>query len=75
MDVWQYAKIEEIELPSLYFAHEREVIEENGSLLAITDFVSANENEEVGRRPFGFARSETLPVPVRSFRMQVTWMR
>ena len=74
MDVWQYAKIEEIELPSLYFAHEREVIERNG-LLAITDFVSANENEEVRKRPSDFARSEMLPVPVRSFRMQATWMK
>ena len=54
MDVWQYAKIEEIELPSLYFAHEREVLERNGSLLAITDFVSANENEEVKKETVRF---------------------
>jgi sulfate adenylyltransferase subunit 2 len=45
MDVWQYAKIEEIELPSLYFAHEREVLDRNGSLLAVSDFVSPRENE------------------------------
>jgi sulfate adenylyltransferase subunit 2 len=54
MDVWQYAKIEGIELPSLYFAHEREVLERNGSLLAITDFVSANENEEVKKETVRF---------------------
>jgi sulfate adenylyltransferase subunit 2 len=46
MDVWQYAKIEEIELPSLYFAHEREVLDRNGSLLAVSDFVSPRENED-----------------------------
>jgi sulfate adenylyltransferase subunit 2 len=54
MDVWQYAKIEGIELPSLYFAHEREVLERNGSLLAITDFVCANENEEVKKETVRF---------------------
>ena len=45
MDVWQYAKIEEIELPSLYFAHERDVLERNGSLLAVSEFVTPRENE------------------------------
>jgi sulfate adenylyltransferase subunit 2 len=45
MDVWQYAKIENIELPSLYFSHNREVIDRNGSLLAVSEFVSPRENE------------------------------
>ncbi|MDA1078078.1 MAG: sulfate adenylyltransferase subunit 2, partial [Verrucomicrobia bacterium] len=45
MDVWQYLKKEEIELPSLYFAHTREIIERNGSLLAVSDFVSPTEKE------------------------------
>ena len=45
MDVWQYAKIEKIELPSLYFSHNREVINRNGSLLAVSEFVSPRENE------------------------------
>ena len=39
MDVWQYTKLEGIELPSLYFAHEREVFLRNGSLLAVTDLL------------------------------------
>ena len=45
MDVWQYAKIENIELPNLYFTHEREVIDRNGSLLAVSEFVSSRDNE------------------------------
>jgi sulfate adenylyltransferase subunit 2 len=45
MDVWQYAKIENIELPSLYFSHNREVIDRNGSLLAVSEFVSPREKE------------------------------
>ena len=54
MDVWQYAKIENIELPNLYFAHEREVIERNGSLLAVTDFVSPTETETVRKETMRF---------------------
>ncbi len=45
MDVWQYLKKEEIELPSLYFSHSREIIERNGSLLAVSDFVFPTEKE------------------------------
>ena len=47
MDVWQYLKKEEIELPSLYFSHQREIIERNGSLLAVSDFVVPSEKETV----------------------------
>ena len=54
MDVWQYTKLEGIELPSLYFAHEREVFLRNGSLLAVTDFVTPQENEEVSRKTVRF---------------------
>ena len=45
MDVWQYAKIENIELHNLYFTHEREVVDRNGSLLAVSDFVTPRDNE------------------------------
>jgi len=47
MDVWQYLKKENIELPSLYFSHQREVIERNGSLLAVSPFVTPREKEVV----------------------------
>lgn len=45
MDVWQYTKIENIELPNLYFTHEREVVDRNGSLLAVSEFVTPRDNE------------------------------
>ena len=45
MDVWQYLKKEAIELPSLYFSHQREIIERNGSLLAVSEFVLPADNE------------------------------
>jgi sulfate adenylyltransferase subunit 2 len=39
LDVWQYIAIDNIPLPSLYFAHRREVFERDGVLLAKTPFV------------------------------------
>lgn len=46
MDVWQYIKRESIELPSLYFSHEREVVERSGTLMAVTEHISLQEGEE-----------------------------
>ena len=54
MDVWQYCKLENITLPSLYFAHEREVIERDGTLLAVTKFVEPRENERVQKQTVRF---------------------
>lgn len=45
LDVWQYLAAEKVELPSLYFAHEREVFERDGVLLANTPIIPRKENE------------------------------
>lgn len=45
LDVWQYLKEEKVDMPSIYFAHERDVIERNGVTLAVTDFLQLAENE------------------------------
>jgi len=45
MDIWQYIKSEEIDLPHLYFSHKRPVIERNGTLLAVTDFITLQDGE------------------------------
>ena len=50
MDVWQYIKKEDIDLPHIYFSHEREVFERNGSLLAVTDFVTVQDHEVVEKK-------------------------
>ena len=47
LDIWQYIADEEIELPSIYFAHRREVFRRDGMLLAVTEFLAADEGEEV----------------------------
>ena len=47
LDVWNYIKQNNIELPSLYFAHERECIAFNDKLIATSDFIQPLENERV----------------------------
>jgi sulfate adenylyltransferase subunit 2 len=46
LDIWQYIKKEGIALPLLYFSHEREVLERNGTLLSKCAFVSPVNNEK-----------------------------
>ncbi|MDR2963654.1 MAG: sulfate adenylyltransferase subunit CysD [Bacteroidales bacterium] len=50
MDVWQYILQEEIELPSLYYTHEREVFERDGTLLAYYPFMQLKPEEKVELR-------------------------
>jgi sulfate adenylyltransferase subunit 2 len=47
LDVWQYLAIEKVELPSLYFAHQRKVFQRDGVYLADSDFISKRPEEEV----------------------------
>src|SRR6476620_2571901 len=41
LDIWQYIADEQIELPSIYFAHRRPVFRRDGMLMAVTDFLQA----------------------------------
>jgi sulfate adenylyltransferase subunit 2 len=50
MDIWMYIQRENIPLPSIYFAHEREVFERNGTLLGVTQFLQPQEHEPVTKR-------------------------
>jgi sulfate adenylyltransferase subunit 2 len=45
MDVWQYLHMENIELPSLYFTHERKCIRRNGTLLAHSEHLNLRDTE------------------------------
>jgi sulfate adenylyltransferase subunit 2 len=45
LDVWQYVAREQVELPSIYFAHEREVFERDGMLYAASPFVERYDHE------------------------------
>lgn len=46
LDIWQYVSEENIELPSIYFAHERKVFRRDGMLLAVSPFITMMDGEE-----------------------------
>ena len=46
LDVWEYIEAEDLEVPSIYFAHEREVFRRDGMLYAVSDFVERMDGEE-----------------------------
>jgi sulfate adenylyltransferase subunit 2 len=47
LDIWNYIRKENIDLPSIYFAHERDVIEHEGQLVAVSEFVKMDETDVV----------------------------
>ncbi len=47
LDVWNYIKAENIGLPSIYFSHEREVIEHEGQLVAVSEFVRIDDTDVI----------------------------
>jgi sulfate adenylyltransferase subunit 2 len=50
LDVWHYIQREMIDLPSIYFAHEREVIEHQGQLVAVSDFILLDETDLIQKK-------------------------
>jgi sulfate adenylyltransferase subunit 2 len=50
LDVWNYIRRENIELPAIYFSHEREVIEHDGQLVAVSDFIQLDDNDTIIRK-------------------------
>jgi len=46
LDVWEYIRFRKIELPSLYFAHERKIFERNNVLYAVEDFMELLPSEK-----------------------------
>jgi sulfate adenylyltransferase subunit 2 len=54
MDIWNYIKREEIQIPSLYFAHQREVVWRNGSWIPYSEFLITDTNEEVVSKKIRF---------------------
>src|SRR5438105_3336571 len=50
LDVWNYIRKEKIALPSIYFAHEREVIEHEGQLVAVSPFIRIDESDIIVKK-------------------------
>ena len=75
LDIWTYIRDEQIELPELYFAHKRKVVERDGMLYAVNRFIVPEEGEHVvrgdralphdGRRHHAPAVSSPSPRPPR----------
>ncbi|MDZ7717101.1 MAG: sulfate adenylyltransferase subunit CysD [Balneolaceae bacterium] len=54
MDVWQYIAAEEIDIPELYFAHERQVLDRDGVYLAKCEYITPVDDEEYKEKEVRF---------------------
>ena len=62
MDVWEYIKMENIALPSLYFSHKRECVVRDGVILAKSEFITLKENEEVVEKVVRYRTCGDMPI-------------
>jgi sulfate adenylyltransferase subunit 2 len=62
LDIWQYIAAEAIELPSIYFAHQRQVFRRDNMWLAVSDFTSPREGEEVATLTVRYRTVGDIPV-------------
>ena len=46
LDVWHYIRQENLEIPSIYYAHEREVFKRDNQWMPVSDYVSVEETDE-----------------------------
>ena len=54
LDIWQYIASENLELPSIYFSHQREIVNRNGVLLAKSEFITLLKNEAYEEKTIRF---------------------
>lgn len=50
LDVWNYIRRKGIDLPSIYFAHERDVITHDGQLIALSGFIRIDEQDVIQKK-------------------------
>ena len=62
MDVWEYIKLENIELPSLYFSHKRECVVRDGVILANSEFITLKDSEEVKEMVIRYRICGDMPI-------------
>lgn len=62
MDVWEYIKLENIELPSLYFSHKRECVVRDGVILANSKYITLKDNEEVKEMVIRYRTCGDMPI-------------
>ena len=54
MDIWQYILDENIEIPSLYYAHRRDVVWRNNSWIPVSEFLKLREGEKIENKQIRF---------------------
>jgi sulfate adenylyltransferase subunit 2 len=62
MDVWEYIKLENIDLPSLYFSHKRQCIVRDGVILANSEFITLKNGEEVLEKIIRYRTCGDMPI-------------
>ena len=62
MDVWEYIKLEKIQLPSLYFSHKRDCVVRDGVILANSKFLKLKSSEKVVNMTIRFRTCGDLPI-------------
>ena len=50
LDIWNYIRREKIELPTIYFSHQRDVIAHEGQLVAVSSFIQLEDTDTVMRK-------------------------
>ncbi|PWT72693.1 MAG: sulfate adenylyltransferase subunit CysD [Bacteroidetes bacterium] len=50
LDIWNYIQRENIDLPSIYFSHEREVIQHESQLVAVSSYIRVDEDDKILRK-------------------------
>jgi sulfate adenylyltransferase subunit 2 len=50
MDVWQYIERENLAVPSIYFSHERDVVDRDGQLMPVSEYLPLKGGEQSSRR-------------------------
>ena len=62
MDVWEYIKLEDIKLPSLYFSHKRRCVIRDGVILAVSDYLPKIENEKIVELDIRYRTCGDMPI-------------
>ena len=62
MDVWEYIKLEKIDLPSLYFSHKRKCVERDGVILAASKYINLKEGEEITEKTVRYRTCGDMPI-------------
>jgi sulfate adenylyltransferase subunit 2 len=62
MDVWQYIQYQNIDLPSLYFSHQRDCVVRDGVILAKSDFIKLKPDEKIQNLTVRYRTCGDMPI-------------